>query len=562
MNVPSENGPLLRRLARWLLARAVRLWPAETREWGLAIAAELDETRGSWESLAWSLGGVLLFLRSLARNVWAWLHLPAGVSLSCPAEPAPLFPKRSRLLTLATLAGGAALLFLPFGQQALNTLRSSWSGFIPSAFDGWQLDRLGRRADKQNDAGTLAFLALSTDDPARFLKWADRAVSIDPQYMWIYASARTHGTTYASEPTKRFERLEASDLDNAAPVLLEASLLENSRVSQLYQSYSPRPGEVEAMLEKDPKWIGLMQRAFARPRYDSYLGRRARLVAAVWNREKNLSPSTVLAGLWSYPIPGLESLRVFSLTLFRQAEQSAAAGDFPEAERLVDRVSGFGQRMAAGDRTNAYPNIENLIGLRLQRDAAAELEKLYTTAGRPSDARKAASEIQRLDDRSSELRARFEARGPVHMHAFRRLGFLVQGLGIFLILAALSVLAAMVVLEIVPAGPSRRRTWLRKAASWATDYAPPALLVSSGAFLLSFLPYARVFAEYRSSSEPLPDEHLMVEALWGLGALPVRVLGSDYDIWLAVTVALSGLAVLIVARSLYRSGRVRALLRP
>jgi len=52
-----------------------------------------------------------------------------------------------------------------------------------------------------------------------------------------------------------------------------------------------------------------------------------------------------------------------------------------------------------------------------------------------------------------------------------------------------------------------------------------------------------------------------VEALWGLGALPVRVLGSDYDIWLVVTAALSGLAILIVARSLYRSGRVRTLLR-
>ena len=39
------------------------------------------------------------------------------------------------------------------------------------------------------------------------------------------------------------------------------------------------------------------------------------------------------------------------------------------------------------------------------------------------------------------------------------------------------------------------------------------------------------------------------------------VLGSDYDIWLVVTAALSGLAILIVARSLYRSGRVRTLLR-
>ena len=96
------------------------------------------------------------------------------------------------------------------------------------------------------------------------------------------------------------------------------------------------------------------------------------------------------------------------------------------------------------------------------------------------------------------------------------------------------------------------------------DYAPATLLVSSSAFLVSFLPYARIFAEYRTSTRPLSEEHQMVEALWGLGAIPVRVLSSSYEVsfWLAVTLALSALAIFIVARGLYRSWRVRAIARP
>ena len=334
MNATTGNSPLFRRFARWLLAGAVRHWPTETRAWGLAVAAELDETRDSWESLSWSLGGALLFLRSLGGSVWAWLHLPVGVSLS-DREPSSLGPKRSRLWTVATLTAAAAMLFLPPGREALNTFRSSWSGFVPSWFDVWQLDRLARRAEKQKDAGALAFAALGTDDPGRFLSWADRAVEIDPEYVWIYAGARTRWPQYAPEPAKRLERLEASDPDNAAPALLEASLLANSRIAGLYERYSPREGEVQAMLESDPRWMALMNRAFSAPRYDSYLGRHARLTSAVWSREKNLSPSLVLAGLWGHPIPDLFLVRTFAAILLQRAEKSATAGDFSEAERLI-----------------------------------------------------------------------------------------------------------------------------------------------------------------------------------------------------------------------------------
>ena len=561
MNGLRQNDPLLVRLARRLLAMALTHWPEETRAWGRAVAAELDEAADPLESLWWSLGGMVLFLRSLAASVWTWLHLPVGIPLSRGGEHAALLPRRSRLFTAAMLLAAAAVLFLPQGREALNTFRSSWSGFMPTRFDLWQLDRLGRRAEKQSDATILAFVALSTEDPERCLEFADRAVSIDPQYVWIYAAVRTRYSRYEPRMVERLERLQAYDPDNAAPVLLEASLLANSRISEQYQRNSPRAGEIQAMLESDPKWMALMNRAFAAPRFDRYLARHAQLIAGVWNREKYLSPAVVLVGLWGHPIPDLDGLRVFSAAKFRQAEAAAAAGDFGAAERLVDEVRRFGERLAGSNSGSRYANFENLAGLTLERDAARELGQLYRSAGRIADAEKAAAQMEQLDQRFSELNETLAANGFSRMVDFRGWGLLIQGLGIFLILVLAVVFAALLVLELAPARLTASRWWWRKAACSAADYLPAAVLVLTSAFLLSFLPYARVFLDYRSAAEPLSREHHLVEALWGLGAFPVRVLSSNYEVWfwLAVTVALSALAVFLVARGLYRWRRVPAI---
>jgi hypothetical protein len=49
----------MKTLARLLLRGALVLPPRDRREWGTAILAELDETRGGLESLRW---------RSVARS--------------------------------------------------------------------------------------------------------------------------------------------------------------------------------------------------------------------------------------------------------------------------------------------------------------------------------------------------------------------------------------------------------------------------------------------------------------------------------------------------------------
>ena len=91
---------------------------------------------------------------------------------------------------------------------------------------------------------------------------------------------------------------------------------------------------MEARLASDTKWMALMARAFASPRYDSYMQRRSQLTRDIWNRERYLSPGVVLRGFW-WPVPNLGNLSYFSQIRVREAEKAFAAGDLKEAERLL-----------------------------------------------------------------------------------------------------------------------------------------------------------------------------------------------------------------------------------
>src|SRR5271169_2959529 len=268
MSMSSQANPSAARFARWLLGCAVRHWPEETRCWGLALAAEIDETGSAFETVRWSLGGIMLFTRSVLSSVWAWMKLPAGRSLSDGAdEPSPL-PRRSRLFTAAVLAAAVLLLILPEGREAVRTVGSSWRDFQQTGSDQRKLDELATRAEKEKDAGTLAFVALSTDDSKRASDLIEQAVSLDPQYLWAYAAAnRRIGA--GSRRTDWPAQLQAADPGNAVPNLFAADSLAEAHLHAIAMHTAPI-GVEEKLLASDAKWCALMELAFAAPRYDSY----------------------------------------------------------------------------------------------------------------------------------------------------------------------------------------------------------------------------------------------------------------------------------------------------
>ena len=554
MSVSKQENPAAARFARWLLGCAVRHWPEETRPWGLALAAEIDETASAFEAVRWSLGGIIFFARSLLSGAWAWMRLPAGVSLpdaSGPEGPS-LLPKRSRVFTAAILAAAALLLFLPVGREAIRTVWASWQGFQESASDQRTLEELAARAEKEKDAGTLAFVALSITDPKRAAALTERAVSLDPHLVWVYG-ARNHRPNFDPPQEEWLARLKAADPGNAVPDLLMADALVEPSVDVFYEHWTPKDADFD-VVESDSKWMALMERAFGTQRYDSYFQRHYQLTRTMWNRERNLSPNLILRQLRSHAFPNLAHLRTFAKVKIHEAQKARAAGDLQRAESLLGEVDAFGMRMADGSETN----IEKWIALSLSRGAEKELAVLYSSSGKTEEERKVTLRMEQLYKSAEAFWPGQDLASSARAQAFRREAMLLQGFGTLSLIAGFAALAGILLLELWPQRIRNTTTMWRRATCWLADYAPATMLAASGAFLMSFLPFQRVLADYRSSNYLLGDQRRLVEdALWSLIEIPDYVMGVNarVSIWAFVTIVLTSLLLFVVARSIYRTRR-------
>jgi hypothetical protein len=556
MSVSSQANSTAARLARWLLGCAVRHWPEENRAWGLALAAEIDETASAFETVRWSLGGIILFTRSVLSGAWKWMKLPAGSSLSGgvnrPKEPS-LLPKRSRVFTTAVLGAAALLLALPEGREAIRTVRASWQEYPHSDSDARKLEELAARAEKEKDASTLAFVALSTGDPKRAEALTEQSVALNPQLVWIYGSKNHSWPNFDSPRAEWLAQLQAADPDNAVAYLLAADALDPSRTRPFYRRGIPKDAEFE-VAESDSKWMALMERAYGAPRYDSYYQRHYKLTRTVWNREKNLSPAIVFSGLRSHTIPSLGNLELFADIKIHEAQKARAAGDVKRAESLLSEVDAFGIRMADGGGAK----IEKLVAWRLSYRADKNLAGLYTSWGKTEEERRVTLRIEEIDASFRALRP--DSADRARAQTFRREGMLLQGFGTLSLFAALAALAGVLMLELWPHKIRDKKTIWRRGACLAADYAPAVLLVACGAFLVSFLPFQRAFEEYRAANYSLLNEEGLIDPMWGLLEIPRYLAGVNFavSVWTIVTIALSTLLLFVLARGLYRMRRTVA----
>jgi len=549
MSLSSQANSTAARLARWLLGCAVRHWPEETRSWGLALAAEIDETASAFESVRWSLGGMMFFARSVLSGAWTWFKLPAGGSLPGGATGPSILPKRSRVFTAVTLVVAVLLLFLPGGREAMQTVRASWQGFQQSNSDALALKELAARAEKEKDASTLAFVALATTDPKKAAALTERAVALDPELIWVYG-AKYNGPNYDPPREEWLARLQVADPDNAVPYLLAADALDPLRIRPLYQHGILKDAELE-VVESDSKWMGLMERAYGAPRYDSYFQKHYQLTRTVWNRERNLSPAIILSGLRSHAIPNLLSLRFFAHVRIHEAQKARAAGDLSHAESLLGEVDAFGTRMADGGDVK----IEKLIGMAISRSADKELADFYSSTGNAEDARKAALRVEQIDERAQSMRPGHDPAARAQAQAFQWEGLLVQGFGTLGVIAGFAALVAILLLELWLWRIRNAKAIWRRALCCIADYAPATLLVASAAFLMSFLPFQQAFMEYRSSSYVLANHEHLMKALGDLNGIPDYLMGVNARvlIWAFVSIALTALLLLVLVKGIFRA---------
>lgn len=553
-----ENGPQssgTARFARWVLTTAVRYWPEESRHWGVALAAEIDETTSGFDAMRWSLGGVMFFARSVLSSAWTWLKLPAGTSLpgAAGASGGPS-PKRPRIFTVAVLACAAVLLLLPEGREAVRTVTASWLEFVPTNSDQRTLDKLAARAEKEKDAETLAFVALSgTQNPTREMKQhpeklVEETVTLDPSLIWIYG-AKNHAANFYPVQKEWVKRLQASDPDNAVPILIEANALAERKGKLRYNDKD------DEKLADDPQWMALMGRAFAAPKYDSYFGKHIRLMQAVWNRNPNLPPEVPLMGLWSHAIPNLYAMRLYGRIELNAAQKALAAGDTKQSEALTQGVATFGTRMINSSSTM----IEEWIGVAISRMADKQFAEIYTAEGKPEEARSATAHGDELEQATRHRFGRDDAGRAARARTFERQAAIVQGSVILGGLALLCAVVGIFGLEVWRDRPAAQPRLWRRVLCFAADWAPVALLVASGAFLVGFLPFQKVLADLRVSNFQPTDEMRIGEAMFSLATVPERVLGMDAAVtfWSAVTYTLSAIVVGMVAWGVYRARRVQ-----
>jgi hypothetical protein len=557
MSLSTQSGSVTARFARWALGCAVRYWPEENRAWGLALAAEIDETASTFETVRWSMGGIMLFTRSVLSSVWTWMNLPAGSILSGGAngpDGPSLLPKHSRLFTAMILAAAAMLLILPEGREAIRTVRAGWQNFQQTGSDVRKLEKLASRAEREKDAGTLAFVALSTEDPKRAREFVEDAVSLDPQYVWAYAAAnRQIGAS--SGQTDWLAQLQAADPGNAVPYLIAADNRVEPRVHEMLM-HGATIGAEQQFLANDAKWVELMEQAFTAPRYDSYFQKHSQLTRTVWNREHTLTPSIAVVSLFRHEMPSLLHIKIFAQIKMDDAKKARAAGKLEGAANSVREVAAFGVRMA----DSGGMKMEQVIALSLARSAAREMFDLYSNAGRAEDAAKAATLRGQIESRLDSLRWDSDPHALPRAQRFNREGTILQLSALLGLVSGLGALAGILLLEVQPSKRLKQQAILRRLSCWAADYAPVFFLAACAVFLVSFLPYQRALAEYRASNYTVVDQQRLMDALWSLISFPEYALGVDASVafWATVTIALSALLLFVLVRAFYRTKRAAA----
>jgi len=130
------------------------------------------------------------------------------------------------------------LLFLPQSREAISTVRASWNGYRGYASDVRALQKLA---------------ALATPDAKEAMMLADRAVTMDPSLVWIFA-CRTDHAEFTPPSKDDLARLLAADPDNAFPELLAARTVSEPLLQSFLLHRLQAPGYVNAMLYADPEW--------------------------------------------------------------------------------------------------------------------------------------------------------------------------------------------------------------------------------------------------------------------------------------------------------------------
>jgi hypothetical protein len=536
-----------RRLATLLLRFAIWIAPYDTHDWGHGMLSELNHVEGNWSALLWSLGGAGV----LAKHAMLAVILP-GSHRRTVSSASELFSKeipmrKPALAVIASCVAVSLLLFLaPVFRQAFRVSLAQWHDVfhVKQSFGypspDLELDALVKKAEQNQDAEALAFVAVRYPNATERTRLANEAVQLDPNLTWLYAVT---GTAYLSpsEIDRRVSLLKQWDPQNALPHLIAAQRI---GAAVAYSKEFPL-----GKLEERPAWEKEMDAAFQSPKLDNYLDRQKQLDHRVLSRYRLGDPFQAVSGedWYGFPNYGVGECSLYAQSLLESGKSLESRGDRKAAFEKYWVVARFGQMMGDGagftfvmrkDIKEAYARLGALSQMEGNNGAAA----FYAALADQFD--KAADKQHLL------LRNRFQGSDVSHWNAFlvRLSGLLVLSCAVLLLLCALGIVVRSRSLRLSSLRPSRLTLTLGFGAAVGS-------LLSSAVLFVSYWPYSELLQRFLSKGDDaglfelsafLRDIQLPLGSQFNLG--PVSWYVASWSVvfyfWFAVTI-LCALAILI-----------------
>lgn len=520
--------------ARAALRALVRLWPAESLEWGHAIAAELESVENGPAVVLWALGGVVVFAKALWKSFWHSLKRPFGVPTEGGEEHLLVSPTRGprtpRWVTVLFLACAVALLLLPEARQGMGEVLDSWVGF-PRFQPKSDLIKLAKEAEKELDAQTLAFAAIQLrrasipHHSAESVRFGEEAIALDPSLTWIYLNLLDVHYMDAPIPAEWVKRLEQWDPQNAVPHLLEAERIAREFRAQWKQAHSgmnfPFGAEGIKLLESQPNWLAAMERAIESPRFDSYMIRHSEMNREVMRRRRIEKPMVAGFALMAHPLPQFYGVMPYLDLLVERAGEAERAGDLNAAADTYWRVAHFAEHLRVQGQS---PDIQTLLGANIQKRVYGNLESVLKKKGQFGEAELVSynlAEAKRTSPQKPQANSK-----QLMWDAIVWLAMLVHISAAGLVLAGSAVIFSFVALL----SPARR--WVspraRGLVCFAAEFAPVVLLFCCVAFALSYYPFAKTFKTYLNARQEITDLRPFV---YSLTALPSSAGGIMFPLF-------------------------------
>lgn len=404
----------------------------------------------------------------------------------------------------AAVCIAASLLFFaaPTFREAFQLSVIQWRGLMRAAFQtgyvsfdsGFDYERLAQQARANDDAEGLAFAALhGRYDRNREAKWADEAVSMDPQLTWIYAIMGP--VRQQSQTNDWVSKLEQFDPQNAIPHLMQAhaaifnDALSGNSLSDRYLT--------------DPAWLNPMAAAFASPKLDTYgdrvkdLDRKVALRYSVYDPQQAQYEYFAIAGAY----PGMGVPNSYIKLLLDSGDASAARGDYRGAEKQYRLAAHFGEMVETSRTTPIEAFRHSAFAAVLLQKPYEHLAALYGKQGDETQAKHfaaLAANADRVKEQDVANMRRAMNGSPAEGRNAKILG--IAGILLFLCAAIIPLCAIVTIIRSRSIQLSELKTTLLTRVLARGSVV--GLLISTVALYFSYRPYADIVGNYLRDGNP------------------------------------------------------------